>query len=115
MKHAYGDRGDFIGIIGDMDNRKHIRDMKRSFIGTGRIKTKAISAPSFVQGIDFSDHLNYLKFDYPAIMVSDTSFYRNANYHQATDTFETLDFDKMAAVVDSVYFALKDIIGTPRP
>ncbi len=115
MKHAYGDRGDFIGVIGDLDNRSHIRALKRSFIETGRVKTKAISAPSFVQGIDFSDHLNYIKFDFPAIMVSDTSFYRNANYHRATDTFDTLDYEKMAAVVDSVYYALLDVIGQPAP
>lgn len=115
MDIAYGDRGDFIGIVGDMGNRGSIRKVKQSFIRTGRIKTRAISAPSFVPGIDFSDHQNYLKFDYPAIMVTDTSFYRNANYHKLTDTHDTLDYERMSAVVDSTYFALKDVIGTPKP
>ncbi len=115
MKYAYGDQGDFIGIVGDMDNRGPIRDVKRSFLQTNRIKTKAISAPSFVEGIDFSDHRNYVKFGFPAIMVTDTAFYRNANYHRLTDTHDTLDYQRMSAVVDSVYYVLKDIIGTPRP
>ena len=115
MSVAYGDRGDFIGVVGDLGSRGSIRRVKQSFLKTGRIKTRAISAPSFIAGIDFSDHQNYLKFDYPAIMITDTSFYRNANYHQLTDTHDTLDFERMSAVVDSVYYALKDVIGTPRP
>lgn len=114
MKYAYGDRGDFIGIVGDLDNRGMIADVKRSFVKTDRIRTEAISAPSFVEGIDFSDHQNYIKFGFPAIMVTDTAFYRNANYHRPTDTPDTLDYTRMAAVVDSVYYALKDIIGNPN-
>jgi len=111
MSVSYGNRGDFIAIVGDLDNRASIRAVTRSFLQTDRIKTQAISAPSFVQGIDFSDHQNYLKFDYPAIMVTDTAFYRNANYHRPTDTHDTLDYEKMAAVTDSVYYALKDVMA----
>jgi hypothetical protein len=36
-------------------------------------------------------------------MITDTSFYRNQNYHEATDTMETLDFSRMAKVVDGVF------------
>ena len=111
MSIAYGNRGNFIGIVGDMDSRSPIHDFRRSFTRSGRIETKAISAPSFVPGIDFSDHQNYLKFDYPAIMITDTSFYRNAHYHQPTDTHDTLNYEKMAAVVDSVLFALQDVMA----
>ena len=115
MKHIYGDHGDFIGIVGDLTSRDLIRDLKQSFLKTGRIKTQAISAPSFVEGIDFSDHQNYLKFGFPAAMVTDTAYFRNENYHRVSDTYDTLDFDKMSAVVDSIYFALKDGIGQPSP
>jgi len=115
LRHVYGDRGDFIGVVGDLTSRDLIRDLKRSFVETGRIKTKAISAPSFVEGIDFSDHQNYIKFGFPAVMITDTAYFRNANYHRMSDTYDTLDYDKMSAVVDSVYFAMKDAIGRPPP
>jgi hypothetical protein len=36
-------------------------------------------------------------------MVTDTSFYRNPNYHKAGDTYETLDYRRMAMVVRAVY------------
>jgi hypothetical protein len=39
-------------------------------------------------------------------MINDTSFLRNPNYHQTSDTIDTLDFDKMTEVVRGVYAAL---------
>jgi hypothetical protein len=29
-------------------------------------------------------------------MISDTAYYRNPHYHKGTDTFEKLDYEKMA-------------------
>lgn len=36
-------------------------------------------------------------------MVTDTAFYRNHNYHEAGDTYEKLDYRRMAKVVQGVY------------
>ena len=41
-----------------------------------------------------------------ALMITDTAFYRNKNYHEVTDTMETLDLPRMAQVIDAVYEAL---------
>lgn len=54
----------------------------------------------------FSDHLNYWKFGYSALMITDTSFFRNKNYHQTTDTLETLDLVRMTRVIDGIFFSL---------
>ena len=43
--------------------------------------------------------MNYWNFGYPAVMLTDTSFLRNQNYHKTTDTIDTLNFEKMAQVV----------------
>ena len=67
-----------------------------------KIKTKKFSGPKSLQGIDFSDHLNYWKFGYSALMITDTAFFRNKNYHQKTDTLDTLDLPRMALVIDGV-------------
>lgn len=53
-----------------------------------------------------SDQRSYWKFGYPALMINDTSFVRNPNYHTKADTIDTLDFSKMTAVVDSTYRAI---------
>ena len=39
----------------------------------------------------------------PAVMITDTSFYRNPNYHKATDTADMLDYTRMAKVVEGVH------------
>ena len=46
---------------------------------------------------------------YDALMINDTSFMRNLNYHEPTDTIDTLDFEKMAAVVDASYQAIVNL------
>jgi hypothetical protein len=39
-------------------------------------------------------------------MITDTAFYRNPNYHTPRDTAETLDYQRMAGVVQGVYAAV---------
>jgi YVTN family beta-propeller protein len=38
-----------------------------------------------------SDHASFWFQDYPALMITDTANYRNPNYHEPSDTLETLD------------------------
>lgn len=40
-----------------------------------------------------SDHASFWDHGFPAMMVTDTAEYRNKNYHAATDTYATLDFE----------------------
>ena len=40
---------------------------------------------------------------YPAVMVTDTAFLRNPNYHESTDRPETLDYRRMALTVGGLY------------
>lgn len=65
-----------------------------------------MNAPRFLQGVDFSDHRNYWIFDIPAIMITDTSFYRNKNYHTLEDTYTKLNYQRMKEVVDAVIYFL---------
>jgi len=104
MKLFYPDKGDFIAVVSNLGSGKLKRHFKRSFENQ-HIKVESLSAPSFLVGIDFSDHLNYWKFDYPAIMVTDTSFYRNKNYHTGGDTMDTVNFEKLVEVVKGLYVA----------
>jgi hypothetical protein len=59
-------------------------------------------------GIDFSDHWSFGKFGYEALMVTDTAFYRNPNYHAPTDILETLDYERMAMVVEGLITAIRE-------
>jgi hypothetical protein len=74
------------------------------------IDVQVISFPSGDGLAGLSDHRNYWKFGYNALMINDTSFIRNSNYHRSTDTIETLDFKKMTHVINSCYRAITKII-----
>ncbi len=67
------------------------------------ISTKSFSGPSRLPGVDFSDHLNYWKFGYSAVMITNTAFYRNRNYHSPEDKLELLNIGNIGLVVDELY------------
>jgi len=45
-------------------------------------------------------------FGYDALMITNTAHYRNPNYHNKTDTMETLDISKMMKVIDAAALAI---------
>jgi len=106
MKYLYSDKGDFITLVGDLSQMGLTRTLKSSMRNAGNLSVYSINAPSSVAGIDFSDHLNYWHFGYPALMITDTAFNRNKNYHTEEDTIEKLDFKRMAQVVDAVFYSI---------
>ena len=60
-------------------------------------------------GVDFSDHANYWALGFPAVMITDTSFYRNPHYHTPHDTPDTLDYARMARATQGVLNAVIDL------
>jgi hypothetical protein len=106
MKWIYPTKGNFIAVVGNANSRSLVSKMKRQMKTHSPLPVEAIASPIEIAGIDFSDHQNYWKFGIPAVMITDTAFFRNTNYHTPHDTIETLDFDKMAEVVQGVYGAL---------
>lgn len=105
----YPSTGNFIGVVGRVSDGLLARRVKKSMSNAAPLPVYSISAPSFVPGIDFSDQLNYWRAGYNALMITDTAFYRNQNYHTANDTVEKLDFKRMAMVVEGVYAAVNDL------
>lgn len=103
MSGLYSDRGDFIALIGGFGDFGAMRQAKALMSGATNLPVYSINAPAFIPGIDFSDHRSFWSNGTPAIMVTDTAFYRNRNYHLATDTYDNLDYFRMAEVVRAVY------------
>jgi hypothetical protein len=108
MRHLYSERADFIAIVGDLSQVGPVRAVKRSLRRATDLPVFSINAPRWIPGIDLSDHLSYWLHDYPAVMVTDTAFYRNLAYHTRFDTWDRLDYERMAAVVEGVYRAVLD-------
>ena len=105
----YPATGNFIGVVGRVSDGLLARRVKKAMGNAAPLPVYSISAPSFIPGIDFSDQLNYWNAGYDAVMITDTAFYRNQNYHTAQDTPEKLDYKRMAMVVEGVYAAVTDL------
>ncbi len=103
LKLIYGSRGNYITLVNKFHKGEFANKFNRKFKSTKAIRTKKFVGPAKLTGIDFSDHLNYWKFGFSALMLTDTGFFRNENYHKTTDTMETLDIKRMSQVIDGVF------------
>ncbi len=110
LKWFYGSRGNFITVARKLKGGKFTRRFTHRFKHGGNIVTKVFKAPKWLPGIDFSDHLNYWAYGWDALMIIDTAFYRNANYHEATDTPDTLDYARMSYIVTNLYNAISSMV-----
>lgn len=109
FKWIYPDKGNFLMFVSNLGSRGFMKHVQEGFKKGTRLPYETISATSFVPGVDFSDHWSFWKHGYDAIMLTDTAFYRNANYHTARDTPETLDYERMAEVVLGLKAAVENI------
>ncbi len=103
LQGFYPSTANFIGVVGLPFDRKEVAAVKNLMTVSDALPVYSINAPSFITGVDFSDHLSYWRLELPAVMVTDTAFLRNANYHQPGDTADTLDYRRMALTVDGLY------------
>ena len=107
LQAFYPSRGNFIGVVGRVSEGLLARRVKTAMRTASPLPVYSISAPSIIPGVDFSDQLSYWNAGYSAIMITDTAFYRNPNYHTENDTAEKLDYKRMAMVVEGAFAAVK--------
>ena len=65
--------------------------------------------PASIPGINLSDHYSFNKFGFPAIMITDTAFYRNKNYHTEGDTYGTINFKFLSESIFNTFMAVKTL------
>ena len=106
----YPNKGNFIGVVSNFPSWKIAKKIATSFKNNAKLPMEFIAAPAGVSGIDFSDHASFWKNGYSAVMVTDTAFLRNKNYHQQTDLPGTLNYGKMAEVVWGLKEAVADFV-----
>ncbi len=105
----YPKTGDYIGVVGNFHSSRFVSLIKKGIRKHSKIKSRSLTAPEFFGGINLSDNYSFWRHGYRAVMVTDTSFFRNKNYHQEQDTIDTLNFDSMAEVVKGLYGTLLEL------
>ena len=111
LKLIYPNEGNFIAVAADLQHRALTSRVKKSMRRGATIGVHSINAPRSLPGIDLSDHRSYWEEGYPALMITDTAFYRNTAYHTERDTAGRLDYPRMGQVVEGVRRAVLDLLS----
>jgi len=107
----YPSKGDFIGFVSRTTDGDLLRRCLEVFRRKTQFPSEGGSPPSFVRGVSLSDHWPFWKAGYPAIMITDSTRNRSPHFHKKTDTPETLDYDRMARVVDGLGYVIEDLVN----
>ncbi|HNS53174.1 MAG TPA: M20/M25/M40 family metallo-hydrolase [Syntrophales bacterium] len=111
MGQMYSNRGNFIAVVGNLPSRELVSSVAGALRRASPLPVESLAAPAVVPGISFSDHGSFWKMGYRAVMITDTAFYRNPNYHTARDTVETLRFDRMAELLRGMVHVAHTLAG----
>ena len=91
----------------------------QALIGSFRSHTKFPTvggvAPGFVPGIDWSDHWSFEQFRYPAVMITDTAYFRYPHYHKPTDTPDKVDIERLARITHGIERVVREMIRPDWP
>ena len=109
LEWFFPSKGDFIAFAGDRRSRRFLLQVRDRFTSAARMPVETLTVMPHTVGSDLSDHRNFWSFGYPAFMITDTSFFRNAHYHTPDDTHDILDYQRMAALIKGLHLALRDM------
>ena len=111
LKWFYPSKGNFITVVGKSGSGSLIKNIKKDMARATPLPVRSLKAPSFlkslVRTVGRSDHGAFWEVGYPAVMITDTSEFRNEHYHQDTDVPELLDYRRMAMVTVGVERAIR--------
>ncbi len=107
--------GDFIAVIGNDASRGVVQAFSQS-IERYRLPLPCLSLVvpgngEMLPDTRRSDHAPFWDQGYPAVMVTDTTQFRNPHYHQASDTLATLNLSFAAQVCRATAGALIALAG----
>lgn len=105
----YPDRGNFIGVVGNIGSRSLVRRVVSDFRSFAQFPSAGSAAPKQIPGVSWSDQWSFWKSGYDGVMITDTAPFRNRNYHELTDRPDSLNYDHMARVVDGVARTLESL------
>ena len=105
----YPNRGNFIGFVSNLRSRRELTRVYRAFRNNSDFPSERAAVPSWIPGIGWSDHSSFWRQGYPALMVTDTAFYRYPHYHTSEDTPDKIDYARLTVVTNGLAGALVEL------
>lgn len=101
--------GNFIGVCANEASRPLLQECVQALKTVPGLPVEHIAVPGkgeVLPEVRLSDHRSFWDNEFPAVMISDTSFFRNPHYHQASDRPETLHYGFLAKVTTGLIEAV---------
>jgi hypothetical protein len=109
----YPNVGDFIAIIGNERSKELLEKVRCSFKDhMSQLPLEFLLVPGNgerMEEVRLSDHSIFWDQGFQALMITDTAFLRNPNYHLPSDRMETLDFEFMRKVATGVFYSVTEL------
>ena len=100
--------GNFVALVGDVRSAALATKLVGRWQGPvafpclGLVPTPEGEASLLQAGMAMSDHASFWEAGIPALMVTDTVFYRYDHYHELSDTWERLTYAPFALMIDGL-------------
>jgi len=112
LKGRYPATGNYLGLAANGRSRPLLDAVTRAMRTIPGLPVETMVLPG--NGWVFpesrlSDHAPFWDRGYPALLVTDTSFFRNPHYHQRSDTVDTLDLDFLTKVTQGVVATIETL------
>lgn len=111
---GFPEQGDFIGLIGNYASRRLTGSISKAFKKNPALPAIPLTVPFsgwLMPSVRLSDHASFWDEGYPAVMITDSAFFRNPHYHMRSDTADTLDYGFMAGLVKSLVLFFEEAGG----
>jgi len=105
-------RANFLASVANFRSLKLLLSFRRGFKRATKLPLFSVPLPERINEIRLSDNSSFWDQNYPALMITDTSFLRNRHYHQPTDLPETLDYTRLTQATLGVANAVARISKT---
>ncbi|MFT4602167.1 MAG: Zn-dependent M28 family amino/carboxypeptidase [Arenicella sp.] len=106
MAALFPSKGNFILVVGTDAHSDFSTHFQNEMNSVNRMDVQLINFHDSSSLAGLSDHRNYWHYGMKALMINNSAFLRNPNYHEKTDTIDTLDFNKMKLVVEAATTAM---------
>lgn len=115
LSFFYPSTGNFIGFVGNVQNRGLVRQVVKGFRGHARFPSEGGALLGLFPGVGWSDHWAFWKEGFPAVMVTDTAPFRYPSYHRPSDTPDKVRYGHTARVVSGLGRVIHDLANPISP
>lgn len=106
----YPDSGNFIAFVSNFRSRRSMRRFAAAFRQHSDFPAEEVATFAWIPGVAWSDHQSFWRYGYPALMATDTAFYRYPYYHTAMDKAHHLDYAAMASLAEGLEGAVLSLV-----